>query len=152
MQCYHKAVDWMQLLMLNTVFLGSLKEDICTWVQEEGPQQAQWLSQDTQRNWKHHQWQEEREGLPCNEDWRPRGRWSWGDKAAQLCEVNAILIMIVWPQYCFRVQPWRGLQRGPNGTRAGDSFSRTGAITCFFWNKPGYRIAKCHKNPSAGWG
>jgi len=62
------------------------------------------------------------------------------EEAAQLREVNAILRKRGRPQYRFRVRPQRGQQRGSYGT---------GAIVCFFCNKPGHRIAQCRDNPAA---
>ena len=150
-----QGVNRMQLLMLNTVFLGGLREDIRTRVLEEGPTQPddsvklareiESILNDKRRERGFHV--TSIEGPPEGEEAEDVGEVD-EEEAAQLREVNAILRKRGRPQYRFRVRPQRGQQRGSYGTGASGSFNGTGAIVCFFCNKPGHRIAQCRDNPA----
>jgi Retrotransposon gag protein len=150
-----QGVNRMQLLMLNTVFLGGLREDIRTRVLEEGPTQPddsvknareiESILNDKRRERGFHV--TSIEGPPEGEEAEDVGEVD-EEEAAQLREVNAILRKRGRPQYRFRVRPQRGQQRGSYGTGANGSYNGTGAIVCFFCNKPGHRIAQCRDNPA----
>jgi hypothetical protein len=145
-----QGVTWMQLLMLNTVFLGGLCEDIRTRVLEEGltqpdnsvklAREIESILNDKRRESGFHV--TSIEVPPEAEEAEDVGEVD-EQEAAQLREVNAILRKKGRPQYRFRVWPQQGQQRGFNGTRA---------IVCFFCNKPGHRITQCRDNPVAGRG
>ncbi len=149
----------MQLLMLNTVFLGGLREDIRTRVLKVSPtnpddsvkaaREIESIINDKRREKGFHV--TSIEGPPEDEEAEDVGKVD-EQEAAQLREVNAILKKRGRPQYRFRVRPHRGQQRGSYGTRANGRFNGTGAIVCFFCNKPGHRIAQCRYNPAAGRG
>jgi hypothetical protein len=148
-----QGVEHMQLLMLNTVFLGGLKEEIGSRVLEDGPtdqdesvkaaREIESIINDKQKERGFHV--TSIKGPPEEEEAEDVGEVD-EQEAAQLREVNAILRKKGRPQYRFRVRPQRGQQRGSYGTGAGGSFNGTGAIVCFFCNKPGHRIAQCRDN------
>ena len=143
-----QGVNRMQWLMLNTVFLGGLREDIRSRVLEEGPTEPDESAQLAR----------EIESI-INDRRREKGYNVTNiaaseteadpedvgevdeEEAAQLREVNAILKRKGRPQYKFRVK-----SRGPNAS----SFNGTGAVICFFCNKPGHRIAQCRTKMAAG--
>jgi len=143
-----QGVNRMQWLMLNTVFLGGLREDIRTRVLEEGPtepdesaklaREIESIISDRRRERGYNVTNiaaSEAENDP--EDVGEVDE----DEAAQLREVNAILKKKGRPQYKFRIKP-----RGPGNS----SFNGTGAVICFFCNKPGHRIAQCRTKMAAG--
>jgi hypothetical protein len=150
-----QGVERMQLLMLNTVFLGGLREEIRTRVLEDGPtnpddsvkaaRDIESINNDKRREKGFHV--TSIEGPPEDEEAEDVGEVD-EQEAAQLREVNAILRKKGRPQYRFRVRPQRGQQRGSYGTRANGNFNGTGAIVCFFCNKPGHQIAQCRDNPA----
>jgi hypothetical protein len=150
-----QGVERMQLLMLNTVFLGGLREEIRNRVLEDGPtnpdesvkaaREIESIINDRRKEKGFHV--TTIEGPPEDEEAEDVGEVD-EQEAAQLREVNAILRKKGRPQYRFRVRPQRGQQRGSYGTGANGSFNRTGAIVCFFCNKPGHRIAQCRDNPA----
>jgi hypothetical protein len=74
------------------------------------------------------------------------------DEAAHLQAINAILRKKGRPQYRFRVRPKQGWPKGADGIGPRDGFNGTGAIICFFCNKPGHRIAQCHAKAASGRG
>jgi hypothetical protein len=149
-----QGVERMQLLMLNTVFLGGLKEEIRSRVLEDGPtnpeesvkaaREIESIINGKRREKGFHV--TSIEGPPEEEEAEDVGEVD-EQEVAQLREVNAILRKRGRPQYRFRVRPQRGQQRGSYRTGASGSFNRTGAIVCFFCNKPGHRIAQCRDNP-----
>jgi hypothetical protein len=139
----------MQWLMLNTVFLGGLREEIRTRVLEEGPtepdesaklaREIESIMNDRRRERGYHvtnvaisEADDEGEDVGDIDE----------EEAAQLREVNAILRKKGRPQYKFQVKP----RAGP----AAGSFNRTGAVICFFCNKPGHRIAQCWTKMASG--
>jgi len=143
-----QGVNRMQWLMLNTVFLGGLREEIRTRVLEEGPtepdesaklaREIESIISDRRREKGYNVTNiaaSEAENDP--EDVGEVDE----DEAAQLREVNAILKRRGRPQYKFWVKP-----RGPGAS----SFNGTGAVICFFCNKPGHRIAQCRTKMAAG--
>jgi hypothetical protein len=150
-----QGVERMQLLMLNTVFLGGLREEIRNRVLEDGPtnpddsvkaaRDIESIINDKRKERGFHV--TSIEGPPEDEEAEDVGEVD-EQEAAQLREVNAILRKKGRPQYRFRVRPQRGQQRGSYGTGANGSFNGTGAIVCFFCNKPGHRIAQCRDNPA----
>ena len=150
-----QGVERMQLLMLNTVFLGGLREEIRNQVLEDGPpnpddsvkaaRDIESIINDKRKEKGFHV--TSIEGPPEEEEAEDVGEVD-EQEAAQLREVNAILRKKGRPQYRFRVRPQRGQQRGSYGTGANGSFNGTGAIVCFFCNKPGHRIAQCRDNPA----
>jgi hypothetical protein len=143
-----QGVNRMQWLMLNTVFLGGLREDICSRVLEEGPtepdesaklaREIESILTDKRREKGYHV-----TNIVASEDGDEAEDVGEVDEeeAAQLQEVNAILRRKGRPQYKFRVKP-----RGPGAS----SFNGTGAVICFFCNKPGHRIAQCRTKMAAG--
>jgi len=144
-----QGVNRMQWLMLNTVFLGGLREEIRTRVLEEGPtepdesaklaREIESIISDRRREKGYHV-----TNIAASEG-EENGPEDVGEvdeeEAAQLREVNAILKKRGRPQYKFRVKP-----RGQNAS----SFNGTGAVICFFCNKPGHRIAQCRTKMAAG--
>ena len=148
-----QGVERMQLLMLNTVFLGGLREEIRNRVLEDGPtnpddsvkaaRDIESIINDKRKEKGFHV--TSIEGPPEDEEAEDVGEVD-EQEAAQLREVNTILRKKGRPQYRFRVRPQRGQQRGSYGTGANGSFNGTGAIVCFFCNKPGHRIAQCRDN------
>jgi len=150
-----QGVERMQLLMLNTVFLGGLREEIRNRVLEDGPtnpddsvkaaRDIESIINDKRKEKGFHV--TSIEGPPEEEEAEDVGEVD-EQEAAQLHEVNAILRKKGRPQYRFRVRPQRGQQRGSYGTGANGSFNGTEAIVCFFCNKPGHRIAQFRDNPA----
>jgi hypothetical protein len=144
-----QGVNRMQWLMLNTVFLGGLREEIRTRVLEEGPtepdesaklaREIESIISDRRRKKGYHI-----TNIAASEG-EENGPEDVGEvdeeEAAQLREVNAILKKRGRPQYKFRVKP-----RGQNAS----SFNGTGAVICFFCNKPGQGIAQCRTKMAAG--
>jgi hypothetical protein len=146
-----QGVDRMQWLMLNTVFLGGLREDIRTRVLEEGPtepdesaklaREIESIINDQRREKGYHV-----TNIAASEaenDDEDVGEVD-EDKATQLREVNAILRKKGRPQYKFWVRPRTGQPQNAG------SFNGTGAVVCFFCNKPGHRIAQCRTRTGAG--
>jgi hypothetical protein len=145
-----QGVTWMQLLMLNTMFLGGLKEEIQNWVLEEGPtypddsvkaaRDIKSILNDKRRD----------KGVVITsiEEGDPEDGLDIGEvdeeEANHLNSVNAVLRCKGQPQYRFRTRPRGGSQRGSHGIGLCDGFNGTGAIICFFCNKLGHRIAQCH--------
>jgi Retrotransposon gag protein len=150
-----QGVKHMQLLMLNTVFLGGLREEIRNQVLEDGPtnpdesvkaaREIESIINDRRKEKGFHV--TNIEGPPEDEEAEDVGEVD-EQEAAKLREVNTILRKKGRPQYRFRVRPQRGQQRGSYRTGANGSFNGTGAIVCFFCNKPGHRIAQCLDNPA----
>jgi hypothetical protein len=146
-----QGVTRMQLLMLNTMFLGGLKEEIRNRVLKDGPTEPDASVKaareiETILNDKKKEKgvfitsiEEEEEGP---EEGRDMGDVD-EEEAAQLQAINAILRKKGRPQYRFRVRPRGGSQMGFDGTGPRDGFNGTGAVICFFCNKPGHRIAQC---------
>jgi hypothetical protein len=140
----------MQLLMLNTMFLGGLKEEICNQVLEEGPTQPdesvkapreiESILNDKRRD----------KGIVITsiEDTDSEDRMYVGEvdkeEANHLNAVHAVLRHKGCPQYRFWLRPRGGSQRGSDGTGPWDGSNGIGAIICLFCNKPGHRIAQCH--------
>ncbi len=143
-----QGVNWMQWLMLNTVFLGGLREDIRTRVLEEGPtepdesaklaREIESIISDRRRERGYNV--TNITASEADNDPEDVGEVN-KEEAAQLREVNTILRKKGRPQYKFRIKP-----RGPNS----GSFSGTGAVICFFCNKPAHRIAQCRTKMAAG--
>jgi hypothetical protein len=143
-----QGVNRMQWLMLNTVFLGGLREDIRSRVLEEGPTEPDESAQLAREiesiiNDRRREKGYNVTNIAASEteaDTEDVGEVD-EEEAAQLREVNAILKRKGRPQYKFRVK-----SRGPNAS----SFNGTGAVICFFCNKPGHRIAQCRTKMAAG--
>jgi hypothetical protein len=128
-----QGVNRMQWLMLNTVFLGGLRDQSAKLARE-----IESIISDRRKERGYNVTNiaaSEAENDP--EDVGEVDE----DEAAQLREVNAILKRKGRPQYKFRVKP-----RGPGA----NSFNGTGAVICFFCNKPGHRIAQCRTKMAAG--
>ena len=145
-----QGVRRMQLLMLNTMFLGGLKEEIRNRVLKDGPTEPENSVKaareiETILNDKKKEKGvfitsiEEEDEL---EDGTDMGEVN-EDEAAHLQALNAIMRRRGLPQYRFRVQPRGGSQTGFDGIGLKDGLNGTGAIICFFCNKPGHRIAQC---------
>jgi hypothetical protein len=160
-----QGVTRMQLMMLNTMFLGGLKEEICNWVLKDGPTEPENSMKATREietilnNKKKDKVVfitsiEEEEEL---EDGTDVGEVD-EDEAAHLQVLNAIMRRRGRPQDRFRVWRRGGSQTGSDGIGLKDGFNGTGAIICFFCNKPGHRIAQCHAKAAGrgcrggGWG
>jgi len=87
----------------------------------------------------------------------PKDWWGWhhGHRQGQWggshprWAINAILKRRGHPQYQFRVQPRGGSQKGSDRTGLWDGFNGTGAIICFFCNKPGHWITQCNAKATA---
>ncbi len=131
----------MQWLMLNTVFLGGLREEIRSRVLEEGPTEPDESAQLAREIESIINDRRKEKGynvtniLASETEADPEDVGEVDEEeAAQLHEVNAILKRKGWPQYKFRVK-----SRGPNSS----SFNGTGAVICFYCKKPGHRIAQC---------
>jgi len=145
-----QGVTRMQLLMLNTMFLGGLKEEIRNRVLKDGPtepdasvkaaREIETILNDKKKEKGVFITSIEEEEEP--EDGRDVGEVD-EEEATQLQAVNAILRKKGRPQYRFRVRPRGGPQMGFDGIGPRDGFNGTGAIICFFCNKPGHRIAQC---------
>ena len=145
-----QGVTRMQLLMLNTMFLGGLKEEIRNRVLKDGPtepdasvkaaREIETILNDKKKEKGVFVTSIEEEEDP--EDGRDVGEVD-EEEATQLQAVNAILRKKGRPQYRFRVRPRGGPQIGFHGIGPRDGFNGTGAIICFFCNKPGHRIAQC---------
>jgi len=150
----------MQLLMLNTMFLGGLKEEIWNRVLEEGPtkpddsvkaaREIESIINDKKKD----------RGIIITsiEDAEPEDGLDVGEvdeeEANHLNAVNTVLRRKGRPQYRFRLRPRRGSgpQKGADGIGFLDGLKGTGAIICFFCNKPGHRIAQCHARAASGRG
>jgi Retrotransposon gag protein len=145
-----QGVTRMQLLMLNTMFLGGLKEEICNRVLKDGPtepdasvkaaREIETILNDKRKEKGVFITSIEEEEEP--EDGRDVGEVD-EEEAAQLQAVNAILRKKGRSLYRFRVRPRGGSQMGIDGIGPRDGFNGTGAVICFFCNKPGHRIAQC---------
>jgi len=150
-----QGVKRMQLLMLNTVFLGGLKEEIRNRVLENGPtepdesvkaaREIESIISDKKRD-KGVYVTSIGDVVPQAEIYR--GGTDMGEvdesEAVHLHEINAIRRRKGQPPFRFRVRPRGGSQRGSDGTGPRDGFNGTGAILCFFCDKPGHKIAQCH--------
>jgi hypothetical protein len=152
-----QGIERMQLLMMNTVLLGGLRDEIRMRVLEEAPTKPQ----DSVKAAR------EIESILNNKKALPQRGFHVTsidgtddcdgtevgevdeEEATHLQAINAILRKRGWPQYRFRVWPSGGSQKGSVGTGLKDGFNRTGAIICFFCNKPGHRIAQCNTKASA---
>jgi len=153
-----QGVTQMQLKMLNTMFLGSLKEEICNRVLEEGPthpddsvkaaREIESILNDKRRD----------KGVIITsiEEADPEDGLDVGkvdeEEANHLNAVNAVLRHKGRPKYRFRMRPRGGSQRGSDGIGLRDGFNGTGAIIFFFCNKLGHRIAQCHTKAASGRG
>jgi len=154
-----QGVRRMQLLMLNTMFLGGLKEEICNRVLKDGPtepensvkaaREIETILNDKKKD-KGVFIKKKDKGVFITsieeedelEDGTDMGEVD-EDEAAHLQALNAIMRRRGRPQYRFRVRPRGGSQMGSDGIGLKDGFNGTGAIICFFCNKPGHRIAQC---------
>jgi hypothetical protein len=144
-----QGVNRVQWLMLNTVFLGGLREDIRTRVLEEGPtepdksaklaREIESIINDKRRERGYHV--TNIADAKAHEEGEDIGEVD-EEEAAQLRQVNAILRKRGCPQYKFWVRP-------QTGTVAG-SFNGTRAVVCFFCNKLGHRIAQCRTKMGSG--
>jgi hypothetical protein len=145
-----QGVTRMQLLMLNTMFLGGLKEEICNRVLEDRPMEPEAAMKaareiETILNDKRKEkgvFVTSIEDTDDLEDGTNVGEVD-KDEAAHLQALNAIMRKRGRPQYRFRVRPRGGSQAGSDRIGLKDGFNGTGAIICFFCYKPGYRIAQC---------
>jgi hypothetical protein len=153
-----QGVTQMQLLMLNTMFLGGLKEEIRNRVLEGGPthpdnsveaaREIESILNDKRRD----------QGVVITsiEDGDPEDGFDVGEvdeeEANHLNAVNTVLRCKGQPQYRFQTRPRGGSQRGSDGIGLRYGFNRTGAIVCFFCNKPGHQIAQCHARAASGQG
>ena len=149
----------MQLLMLNTMFLGGLKEEIRNRVLKDGPtepensvkaaREIETILNDKKKDKGVFITSiEEEDEL---EDGTDMGEVD-EDEAAHLQALNAIMRRRGQPQYRFRVRPRGGSQTGFDGIGLKDGLNGTGAIICFFCNKPGHRIAQCYARNGSGRG
>jgi hypothetical protein len=153
-----QGVTRMQLLMLNTMFLGGLKEDIRNRVLEEGPtrpddsvklaREIESIINDRRKDRgvviTSIEVGEAEDGLDVGEVDE--------EEANHLNAVNAVLRRKGRPQYRFRLRPRGGQQKGSDGNGLRDGLNGTGAIICFFCNKPGHRIAQCYARNGSGRG
>ena len=153
-----QGVTRMQLLMLNTMFLGGLKEDIRNRVLEEGPtrpddsvklaREIESIINDRRKDRgiviTSIEASEAEDGLDVGEIDE--------EEANHLNAVNAVLRRKGRPQYRFRLRPRGGQQKGSDGNGLRDGLNGTGAIICFFCNKPGHRIAQCYARNGSGRG
>jgi hypothetical protein len=140
------------------MFLGGLKEDIRNRVLEEGPthpddsvklaREIESIINDRRRDREivvtSIETGEAEDGLDVGEVDE--------DEANHLNAVNAILRCKGRPQYRFRLRPRGGQQKGSDRNGLRDGLNGTGAIICFFCNKPGHRIAQCYARNSSGRG
>ena len=140
----------MQLLMLNTMFLGGLKEEIRNRVLKDGPterensvkaaREIETILNDKKKDKGVFITSiEEEDELEDGTDMGEVDK----DEAAHLQALNEIMRRQGRPQYRFRVRPRGGSQTGFDGIGLKDGLNGTGAIICFFCNKPGHRIAQC---------
>jgi hypothetical protein len=140
----------MQLLVLNTMFLGGLKEEIHNSVLDDGPTEPEESVKsareiETILNDKRKEKGvivtsiEETNGLEDGADMGEVDK----DEATHLQALNVTMRQRGRPQYRFRVRPRGGVQIGFDRIGPRDGLNRTGAIICFFCNKPGHRIAQC---------
>jgi hypothetical protein len=74
------------------------------------------------------------------------------DEANHLNAVNTVLRRKGHPQYRFRLRPRGQQQKGSDGNGLRDGLIGTGAIICFFCNKPGHRITQCYARNGSGRG
>jgi hypothetical protein len=145
-----QGVTRMQLLMLNTMFLGGLREEIRNRVLKDGPTEPDASMKAAREIESILNGKKKEKGVyitSIEEEEEPEDGRDVGEvdeeEATQLQAVNAILRKKGRPQYRFRVWPRGGLQMGFDGTGPWDGFNRTGAVICFFCNKPVHRIAQC---------
>jgi hypothetical protein len=144
-----QGITRMQLLMMNTVFLGGLREEIRNRVLEEAPtkpdasvkaaREIESILNDKKTQKGFHV--TSIDGPNSDED-LDVGEVD-EDEAAHLQMVNAMLRKRGRPVYRFRVRPRGGGQKKWNS----GGLDGTGAIVCFFCNKPGHRIAECRDKP-----
>jgi len=155
-----QGIERMQLLMMNTVFLGGLRDNIQTRVLEESPtkpQESVKAAREIESILNDKKSQPQRGFHVTSIDGTDEGDGTdMGDvdedEAAHLQAINAILRKKGRPQYRFRVRPKQGWPKGADGIGPRDGFNGTGAIICFFCNKPGHRIAQCHAKAASGRG
>jgi hypothetical protein len=155
-----QGIERMQLLMMNTVFLGGLRDEIRTRVLEESPtkpQESVKAAREIESILNDKKSQPQRGFHVTSIDGTDDGDGTdMGDvdedEAAHLQAINAILRKKGRPQYRFRVRPKQGWPKGADGIGPRDGFNGTGAIICFFCNKPGHRIAQCHAKAASGRG
>jgi hypothetical protein len=145
-----QGVTRMQLLMLNTMFLGGLKEEICNRVLKDGPTEPENSVKAAREIETIHNDKKKDKGVlitSIEEEDELKDGTDVGevneDEAAHLQALNAFMRGQGQPQYRFRVRPQGGSQTGSDGIGLKDGFNGTGAIICFFCNKPGHRIAQC---------
>jgi hypothetical protein len=153
-----QGVTRMQFLMLNTMFLGGLKEEIRNRVLEEGPthpynsvkaaREIESILNDKRRD----------KGLIITsiEETDPEDGLDISEVGEEEANhhnaVNAVLRCKGRTQYRFRLRPRGGSQRGSDGIGLCDGFNGTGAIVFFFCNKPGHWIAQHHAKAASGRG
>jgi hypothetical protein len=150
-----QGMEHMQLLTMNTVFLGGLCDEIRTRVLEEAPTKPQ---DSVKAARKIESILNDKKALPQrgfhvtsingtdDGDCTDVGEID-EEEATHLQAINAILRKRGWPQYRFWVRPRGGSQKGSDGMGLRDGFNGTGAIICFFCNKPGYPIASATPKP-----
>ncbi len=155
-----QGIERMQLLMMNTVFLGGLRDDIRTRVLEESPtkpQESVKAAREIESILNDKKSQPQRgfhvtsiDGTD-EEDGKDMGEVN-EEEATHLQAINAILRKKGRPQYRFRVRPRQGWPKGAEGIGPRVGFNGTGAIIYFFCNKLGHRIAHCHAKAASGRG
>jgi len=142
-----QGIQRMQLLVMNTVFLGGLKEELRNRVLEEGPtliEESIKLARDF-------------EAILERKKDREKGTFIMSvsneedgqvieveeDEAEHLAAVNAIRKRQGLPGLRYRVRRGTGFRgrSGPNQRPQGN---------CFFCGKPGHRIAQCHLRMRSG--
>jgi hypothetical protein len=139
-----QGITRMQLLM-NTVFLGGLREEIRNKVLEEAPTKPDESVKAAREIESILNDKKTQRGFHVTSIDRPNGDEDLDvgevneDEAAHLQMVNAMLRNRGRPVYRFWVRPRGGGQKKWNS----GGLDRTGAIVCFFCNKPGHRIAEC---------
>jgi hypothetical protein len=142
-----QGIQRMQLLMMNTVFLGGLKEEIRSKVLEEGPtliEESVKLARDIEA---------------ILEKKRDRDRGSFiaavgGEEDGQVVEVdeeeaehlvavNAIRKRQGLPAFRYRIKKGQGFRSKSGGGQRPQG-------NCYFCNKPGHRIAQCNLRKAGG--
>jgi Retrotransposon gag protein len=155
-----QGIERMQLLMMNTVFLGGLRDEIRTRVLEESPtkpQESVKAAREIESILNDKKSQPQR-GFHVTSidgtdevDGTDMGEVN-EEEAAHLQAINTILRKKGRPQYRFWVRPKQGWPKGADWIGPRDGLNGTGAIICFFCNKPGHCIAQCHAKAASGQG
>jgi hypothetical protein len=140
-QVMEQGIQRMQLLVMNTVFLGGLKEEIRNRVLEEGPtliEESVKLARDMEAILEKKK-DRDRTLLIANvstEDDKDVIEVE-EDEAEHLAAVNAIRKRQGLPGLRYRVRKGQGA-RGRSGS------GQPRSNNCFYCQKPGHRIANCH--------